>query len=141
MLERLDNKYGDPCKIMESIISDIHRFRKLEMDDTTKIIQFVNILEKAHRDSKALDLEKEITNANTISIIENKLPKTIQMEWYRKIYEENWTVDKRKKFPSLLKFLCSERDSLEYATSDLRKSVKPSFSSVNILSIFGLEII
>ena len=69
MLERLDNKYGDPCKIMESIISDVHRFRKLEMDDTTKIIQFVNILEKAHRDLKALDLEKEITNANTISII------------------------------------------------------------------------
>ena len=112
MLKRLDTKYGDPCKIMDSIISDIHKFKKMEPDDNVRIIQFVDILEKAHHDLKGMGLEKEITNANTISIIENKLPKTIQMGWYRKIYEENSAIDKTAKFPSLLKFLSTKRGAL-----------------------------
>ena len=68
------------------------------------------MLERAHRDLKALGLETEIANANTISTIENKLPKPIQMDWYREIYKENSLVDKKAKFPHLLKFLCTERD-------------------------------
>ena len=104
MLNRLDIKYGDPCKIMESIVSQIHRFKKLETDDLKRIIQFVDILEKVYRDLKSLGLENEIANANTASIIEHKLPRTIQMEWYREIYKENSSVIKTPKFSNLLKF-------------------------------------
>ena len=50
MFERLDIKYGDPCKIMESIVSQIHKFKRLDADDPKRIIQFVDMLEKAHRD-------------------------------------------------------------------------------------------
>ena len=46
------------------------------------------------------------------------------MEWYRQIYREDSTIDKKAKFPYLIKFLCAERDALEYAVSDLRKGEK-----------------
>ena len=66
MLKRLDVKYGYPSKIMESIVSDVHKFKRLDSDDHLKIIEFINMLERAHQDLKALGLETEIANANTI---------------------------------------------------------------------------
>ena len=131
MLKRLDVKYGDPSKIMESIVSDVHKFKRLDSDDHLKIIEFINMLERAHGDLKALGLKTEIANANTISTIENKLPKPIQMDWHREIYKENSLVDKKAKFPHLLKFLCTERDALEYSTSELRKFARPQSFNVH----------
>ena len=131
MLKRLDVIYGDPSKIMESIVSDVHKFKRLDSNDHLKIIEFINMLERAHQDLKALGLETEIANANTISTIENKLPKPIQMDLYREIYKENSLVDKKAKFPHLLKFLCTERDTLEYSTSELRKFARPQSFNVH----------
>ena len=134
MLQRLDVKFGDPCKIIESIVSEIHKFKKMEAEDTKRVIQFVNTLEKAHRDLKSLHLEGEIANANTVSVIENKLPRMIQMAWYREIYKEDSSVDKTAKFTHLLKFLVTERDALEYASSDLRKDVKFNSNALTVIS-------
>ena len=130
MFQRLDIKYGDPCKIMECIVSQIHRFKGLDKDDPIKIIQFVDLLEKDFRDLKSLGLEGEIANANTVSLIENKLPRSIHMEWYREIYKEASTVNRSAKFSHLLKFLTTERNVLEYATSELRKDAKISSSNI-----------
>ena len=49
--------------------------------------------------------------------------------------KEGTRTNKRAKFPELLKILCAERDAIEYATSDLRKSVKSPSSSVNIIKV------
>ena len=136
MFERLDIKYGDPCKIIESIVSQIHKFKRLDADDPKRIIQFVDMLEKAHGDLKLLGLETEIANMNTVSLIESKLPHTLQMEWYREIYKDNSLVNKINKFPHLLKFLITERNAMEYATSDLRKDVKaPPSNAYAVMSV------
>ena len=97
MFERLNTEYGDPCKIMESIVSQIHKGKTLDADDPKRIIEFVDVLEKAYRDLKSLWLENEIANAN-ISVIENKLPRVIQMDWYREKYREGSTVNKSEVF-------------------------------------------
>ena len=75
MFERLDLKYGDASKVVESIVADILRFKRPENDEYDKIVKFVDLLELGYRDLKELDFESELTNTNTVSVIENKLPK------------------------------------------------------------------
>ena len=139
MIARLDVKYGDPSKIVESIIADIRRFKRPEKDEYDKIVRFIDTLEIGYRDLKQMDLDNELTNANTISIIESKLPKEMQMEWYREMCKEGSSISRHvKKFPDLLKFLCSERNAMEYAMSDLRRCARVSPSpNVNIISTNG----
>ena len=121
MLQPLDVKYGDTSKIIESIVADIQGNKKLENEESVKLILFIDMLERAHRDLVALGLEGEIANANTVSIIENKLPKPLQMECYRQIYKDDPIIDKNAKFPFLLKFLCAERNPIyEKAKKDMQ---------------------
>ena len=80
MFNRLDSKYGDASKIVESIVAEIRTFKRPDVDDAEKIVKFIDLLETAYRDLKNLHLDSELTNTNTISIVENKLPKPIQME-------------------------------------------------------------
>ena len=82
MLERLDRKYADPGKIVKCIVFEIRKFRKLD-DDTVLLIKFVNVLESGFRDLSGLGLSHEIRNANVVALIESKLPRILQLEWYR----------------------------------------------------------
>jgi len=118
----LDDKYGDPSKITDSIISGITKFRKIENDDNKRIIEFINLIERAFHDLKGVKMEQEINNTNFVSIIESKLPKNLALNWYRMIHEVDSKIDKADKFPHLMKFLITERNALEYAMVDLRTS-------------------
>ena len=114
----------------------MQKFRVLrhrKAGESSKIIKFVDLLETAHRDLVAMGLESEIENAHTVSIIENKLPKSLQIEWYRQIYRQDSTVNTSAKFPHLLRFLCAERDAIEYATSDLRNHERKSSSHIHAI--------
>ena len=124
MLERLDKRYSHPGKIVDCIISEIRGFKKLDTDDVTCLVKFVNILDTAYLDLKKLGLSHELENANIVSLIESKLPRHLELERYRHLHRKDSNVDKTNKFPALLEFLRLERDVLEYATSDLRSSVK-----------------
>ena len=115
MFDRLDLKYGDPSKIVECIVADIRRFKRPENEDYERIVQFVDFVEIGYRDLEELDLDDELTNMNTISVIENKLPIQMQMEWYRLIHRETAKINKKSKFMDLLKFMCRERNAIEYS--------------------------
>ena len=134
MFKRLDLKYGDPSKIVDSILTDLHRFKKLEEGEHEKLIKFIDAVEMAHRDLKELSLASELTNTNTVSIIENKLPKKMQMEWYRFMHQEDSKVDKFNKFPSLLQFLSTERDVLQYSMSGIRSNPTRASGIINVVS-------
>ena len=120
MLKRLDEKFGDPSKMIDSIIGEIQRFRKIENDDNKRLIDFINIIERAYHDLKSVKMEKEINNCNVVSMIEVKLPRNVALNWYRLIHSSESKVDKTDKFPHLLQFLTNERNALEYGLADLR---------------------
>ena len=132
MLKILDRKFGDPCKITDAVVSEIRNFKPINSDQKQIIVQFINSIEKGFIDLKHIDMEKEISNANVVSIIENKLPQNIAERWYRKMYEEQSMIDRKNKFPSLLSFLKIERDALEYGMSELRNSTSKNSSSFNL---------
>ena len=56
MMRRLDEKYGDTRKLVESIISEVRRFKKIYDDDSQSLIKFVDVVERGFRDLKKLGL-------------------------------------------------------------------------------------
>ena len=120
MWSRLDEKYGDPAKVADVIIDGIRRTRILREGEEKRFVEFVEIVEDGYRDLKRLGLESEITTTSSVSIIEKKLPADIRRKWAEIVSADNSTVDKTNKFPSLLKFLRSQRGAIEYDTASLR---------------------
>ena len=78
MLKTLEQRYGDPGKLVESVVEEVQRFRKIGDDDNKKLIQFINTIDRGYHDLKNLRLEKEISNAHVVSVIENKLPSKLR---------------------------------------------------------------
>ena len=80
ILQRLDDKYADPGKITDAVINDIRKFRSIESHNNRRLIEFINLIEWGYNDLKALKLEKEICNANVVSLVESKLPNDLALE-------------------------------------------------------------
>ena len=85
-----------------------------------RVLELINTIEKAHRDLKRLDFEKEISNSTIASIIEERLPEGIQIEWIRIVTGDKRDEISRDKFPSLLKLLLTCRERIEYELSEIR---------------------
>ena len=125
MWNRLDEKYGAPAKVADVIIDGIRRTRIIREGEEKRFVQFVEIVEDGYRDLKRLGLESEITTASSVSTIEKKLPADIRRKWAEIVSADNSIVDKTNKFPSLLKFLRSQRGAIEYDTASLRVPAGP----------------
>ena len=131
MITRLDGKYGDLSKMIDSVIGEIQRYRKIDYDDYKRLIEFVNILERAFHDLKSVKMEQEINNSNVVSIIERKLPKNVALNRYRQIHSSESKVEITNKFPFLLEFLKNERNAIEYGMAELRISSEKRYCSIH----------
>ena len=120
MLKRLDEKYGDPAKIADVVIDSIKRVKVIKEGDHEKLIEFVDVVEDAYRDLLRLGLEREITTTSSVSIIEKTLPPDIRKEWAKWVSFDASEIDKKDKFPSLLKFLLNHKRAIEYDSSNIR---------------------
>ena len=76
----LDEKYSDPAKVTDVIISEIQNFKSTKNGDNYKFLEFISMIENAYRDLCRLGLEHEITTTSLIGIIEKKLPENIKDE-------------------------------------------------------------
>ena len=122
MWRHVDEMYGDPAKITDVIINSIQRVKAIKEGEDKRFVEFVEIIESGYRDLLRLGLEKEITTTSFVSIIEKRLPADIRREWARLVSSDSSSVDKKNKFPGLLKFLLNQKRAIEYDLSDLRAS-------------------
>ena len=120
--KRLDHKYGDEGKLVDSIMSDVKNITKCNDDCPTEIIAMIVTIERAHRDLFFLRMEQEISNSTIVSIIEQRLPKSIEDDWLDVVTGENRISVGRDKFPQLLKLLLRHKERLEYKLSDVRST-------------------
>ena len=118
MWKRLDDKYAEPSKIIDVIMNDIKSMPSIRENDNPKFIQLVDIVERAFRDLERLQLDREVSNASTVSLIEEKLPISIRMKWAEKVKCAIGLTT--NKFPHLLQFLIEHKSVIEYAVSSLR---------------------
>ena len=125
LFSRLDEKYANPAKLVDCVIAEITRFKKIGDDENKKFIAFVDIIDKGYRDLNSLDLKSEICNSHVIAIIEGKLPRDVQIEWYRMIHKKKINIKNR--FNELLEYLKIERAALEYGMSEVRCNAEKGF--------------
>ena len=122
MWKRLDEKYGDPAKVADVIMCAIQNMRPIREGESKKFVELINVIDDGYRDLKRLGLEKEITTTSSVSTIERKLPNDAKREWAKLVSSEHSPVDKRDKFPSLLRFLLEQKQAIEYENAELRSS-------------------
>ena len=80
---RLDRKYNDKSKMVDSIMAEIKQLTASANEDPTETLHMIKVIERAHRDLKSLGLEKKISNSTIVSMIEEKLPQEIEKEWIK----------------------------------------------------------
>ena len=122
MWERLDDKYGRISKLIDAIIFDIEQLRSVPDGDNKKFMEFVDTIEKCHRDLQRIGMEREISNSAIVGRIEKKLPPNIKSLWCVQVSDTGNAIDDADKFPHLLPFLLKHRRAIEYGSSDLRTS-------------------
>ena len=134
MWKRLDDKYGEPSKIIDVVMYEIKKMKHVKEGDNNKFMQMVETVERAYRDLERLHLHEQVSNASTVSMIEEKLPLSIRMKWSEEVNSRKailGTIEVNK-FPMLLKFLLSTKSVIEYALSDLRSEASAA-GSVNLV--------
>ena len=92
---QLDVKYGDPANVADVTMCAIQNMKPIREGENRK----------KNLTSSTSVLEKEITTTSSVSIIERKLPNDVKRERAKLVNSEHSLVNKRDKFPSLIRFL------------------------------------
>ena len=133
MWKWLDEKYGDPAKLADAIIDTVQRVKPIREGEGKRFIEFIEIVECGYRDLVRIGLEKEITTTSSVSIIEKRLPPELRKDWVKLVSSDTSSVDKKDKFPSLLKFLLNQKRAIEYDSADLRKSAQQVINHASVV--------
>ena len=80
MWKRLDEKYGDPPKVVDVIMNTKQNTRNIRDGEKNRLIELINVVEDGYRNLKRLGLEKEITTTSSVSVIEKKLSTDVKKE-------------------------------------------------------------
>ena len=86
-------------------MDEIRSIGLIREENPKEFIKVINVIEKGYTDLCRLNLEREISNSVTVSLLEGRLPPTIKREWSREVNKADSKVDPINKFPSFLKFL------------------------------------
>ena len=118
--ERLDNKYGDEGKLLDSIMAEVKRMKRCNDDNPKGIVEMITIIERSYRDLSRLAMEQEMSNSTIVSLIEEKLLRSIEDDWLDMVTGEQRLTIGRDKFPQLLRLLKKHKEKLEYKYPELR---------------------
>ena len=110
-------KFGNTRVLVEAVNAEIE---KLKILNTDKIfIDLVEKLEKIKIDMEAVDKIEEISNTNTITMIEAKLPSTVKQDWIKEIIREGYEkLSTKNKFFKFFDFLANYKLMAEYETME-----------------------
>ncbi|XP_071519126.1 uncharacterized protein [Panulirus ornatus] len=130
MMKRLDARYGNPARLVQSVLNDIKTLKPIPEDNPRKFMDMVSIVERASLDLEKVNLSEEMNTVTMVSHIEKLLPPMQKREW-TKILQT--LKDKSKMFEELLKYLLKEKQALEYMNDDIR-ATNPN-SKVHVHSV------
>ena len=122
MWKRVDEKFGDPAKVAEVIMGAIQNIKPIREGQSKKFFEFINVIDDGYQDLRRLGPEKEIATTSSASIIGKILPNDVKREWAKLVSSEHSPVDKRDKFPSLLRLLLEQKQAIEYENGELRSN-------------------
>lgn len=119
MFRHLDSKYGNPCKLTESIVSELKSLKPLQEGDSKRLVHMIKVVERAWLDIKKIGLKSEMKTTSMVTLVERLLPSTLKRAWVLKAQK---VADPNNLSENLLNFLLTERKVCEYLESDLRST-------------------
>ena len=132
--KRLDEIYGDPCKLADEVMNDIKRIDPVMENDDSSLVSMIDIIERGYRDLKRMNMDGEISNSQTVSLIEERLPYTIKLKWSKRVKKDGSTICWANKFSNMMIFLLEQKRIREYANSDIRGNVQETAGMSNYVS-------
>ena len=139
MFRRLDLKYGRPEKLIDAVLIELKKLKRIPDNDFKKFVSTVDLVERCWLDLKRLKLESEMNTTTMIIQIENLLPSIQKREWSLQKNQAELRKDPVR-FPEFLQFLLEEKQAMEYMEDDIRESNLPMRSKVhNAMGYFDEE--
>ena len=114
---RLDKKYGNRSKLVDTILADI---AKAPRGDSRNTLAMIKVVEKAYRDLTRMGRRSEMENGTILSMIEKKLPEEIRFEWIKCIADEE-DDESEGRFQLMLELLQKWAIRIEYDQAAIRK--------------------
>ena len=105
--KRLDEKFGDKGRLIDTIMADIKYLKPCSNSDDENTLKLIKTVEKAHCDLMRLREDDQMNNAAILSMIEQKLPDKILDEWIKEV--SNKSIDPRSRFSSMMRLLADWR--------------------------------
>ena len=119
MFERLNVKYGCPQKLVDAILGELKILKKVPEGDTNKLIQMIEVVERAWLDLERMKMSEEMNTTLMISFVEKLLPDLQRREWA--IYKQNQNSKLgNARFSEMVNFLIREKTAIEYMSDGVR---------------------
>ena len=101
-------------RLADVIIGNVQRVKAMKEGENKRFVEFVDLVDNGYKNLLRMGLKKEIMTTSSVSIIEKKLPAQIRKYWAKLVSSDTSSVNKKDKFPSLLKFLRNQKRAIEY---------------------------
>ena len=129
MMKVLINKFGTCKLVIDQVVSEIEGIKLITSD--AKFIEFVEKVEKIHRDMSAVKMIEEIAHAFYLSRLESKLPVNVSFAWSEVMSRKKlYCQSTRIKYDAFMEFLIDTKERIEYLTAENRQNVGVTAKSV-----------
>lgn len=121
----LENRFGNQATIALEIVEELQATPPVRSGQPRKVIELIQIVEKALYDLSELDNADAIKNPIVTKSIEGKLPETLKKDWLTYAAVEGNAVDRHNRFDKLITYLKSQKSIYEQL-DQLKDIVEPA---------------
>ena len=120
MMKILTRKFGSSRLIVAEVVSEIRGMKPVNTDKM--FIEFVDSIDRIHRDLVELNLEAEIATTNMVTEIERKLPNLVRRDWSDEFMEEEEERSPKEMFDAFMKFLVKTQRKVEFHSLETKQT-------------------
>ena len=117
MWQYLDQNYGDPRVISDTVTADLERFKPIQEGEDHKFCDLVNLVRRSYNILREIKRPQDINNSHVISLIERKMTKDDIKVWAR--HQQDQKVE--PSMESLLKWMEDEMSARLRSGATIRK--------------------
>ena len=108
-ITRLEKFYGGSQKVVECVMKEVHDPDPLAEDDYSRLVDYANIIENNFNRLTSMNLQHEMSNTTTMSVIVKKFPRVIEERWHDYLIDKT-PDEKADPFPVFITWLKRQKE-------------------------------